>query len=271
MADIAALIVHGMGTQEPDFWQPLANDLDDRLVRMGHAQGSVAWQSGFWADLLTPHEEDLWRRSQAAGPLDFKSLRQFVVNALGDAVAYRRPPGSQDNVYDEIHARVHASLRTLWQTISSDLPLVVIAHSMGSVIMSDYIWNAQTQNRYAKGEGPFESMKTLSGFITFGSNIPLFSLAFPDPRAITFPPPELPPALAEVAEWNNYYDEDDVLGWPLKELSASYGAAVKADIEINVGTWYSSWSPASHTQYWGDEDFQVPVAEQLARVIKAVR
>src|SRR4051794_29022363 len=87
---LAVLITHGMGTQTPDFWQPLANALVRRLDQLGIPSGAVELCGAYWADILIDHEADVWQRAQDGGPLAFKSVRRFVVNALGDAVAYRR-------------------------------------------------------------------------------------------------------------------------------------------------------------------------------------
>jgi hypothetical protein len=272
MADVGALIVHGMGTQDTDFARPLITALEDRLADLGIERGAVAWQPGYWADLLISEEDAIWNSSLRAGPLSLRFIRQFVLNALGDAVAYRRGPAGDRSVYDEVQDRMMTHLEALRLSLgNADKPLVVIAHSLGSTIMSDYIWNAQANNRWSRGRNDFECMRTLAGFITFGSNIPLFSLALPKIEAITFPPPELPPPLRDVAAWHNYYDKDDVLGWPLKTLSPSYEAAVAADHEINVGDWRTSWNPASHVGYWDDRDFTEPAADQLAAVVRAAR
>jgi hypothetical protein len=272
MPDIGALIVHGMGTQDEEFAQTLITALEDQLVERGIERGSVAWQPGYWADLLIREEDAIWDSSLRAGPLSLKFIRQFVLNALGDAVAYRRGPAGGRSVYDEVQDRMMAKVEALRLALgNTDKPLVVIAHSLGSTIMSDYIWNAQSSNRWSRGGNDFECMRTLAGFITFGSNIPLFSLALPEIEAITFPPPELEPPLRDVAAWHNYYDKDDVLGWPLKTLSPSYEAAVTADHAINVGDWRTSWNPASHVGYWGDRDFIGPAADQVAEVVRAAR
>jgi len=54
-----------------------------------------------------------------------------------------------------------------------DKPVIVMAHSMGSVIMSNYIYDRQKKCQPEKyGETKFEQMDTLAGFITFGSPIP---------------------------------------------------------------------------------------------------
>ena len=73
---------------------------------------------------------------------------------------------------------------------------MVIAHSFGTQIISNYIWDPQTEANYTRkkrgmnpyGKSDFERMKTLAGIITFGCNIPLFSLAYDKIVSMEFPP-----------------------------------------------------------------------------------
>lgn len=135
------------------------------------------------------------------------------------------------------------------------------------MIISNYIWDEQKGK--GLGTNAFESMETLTGLVTFGSNIPLFTLALPEIQSITFPPAPLPEYLKARAKWLNFFDADDVLGYPLKPLSPSYGSAVSEDIEINVGGLFTSWNPVSHAEYWTDNDFTKPVARLISDIIIA--
>ena len=65
------------------------------------------------------------------------------------------------------------------------------------------------------------------------------------------------------SKWDNYFDEDDVLGYPLKPIGASYDKAVNRDIAINAGTWLTSWNPLSHEGYWTDDDLISPTARRI--------
>jgi hypothetical protein len=103
--------------------------------------------------------------------------------------------------------------------------------------------------------------------VTFGSNIPLFTPALPDPKSIKFPPPQLPANLKAVAKWLNFFDPSDVLGYPLKPLSQSYGESVSADLGIDAGGLFTSWNLYSHTEYWTDDDFTNRVAELIRDVV----
>jgi hypothetical protein len=68
----------------------------------------------------------------------------------------------------------------------------------------------------------------------------------------------------------NFYDEDDVIEYPLKTLNGAYRKAVKADRAVNAGGLLSSWNSASHLGYWTVNDVTKPIAEGLARTWKAV-
>jgi hypothetical protein len=63
-------------------------------------------------------------------------------------------------------------------------------------------------------------------------------------------------------QWDNYYDPDDVLGWPLSQLGEVF-TEIK-DHHINVGDILTSWSPALRTRYWSDRD----VLGSLANILK---
>ena len=272
-AEIGVLVVHGMGTAPEEFAAPLIERVEARLADLGVAEGSVAWQAGHWSEHLDATERRAWERALSQGPvLSFLDLRRFVLTALGDAVAYRRENRGGQNVYLRIHTSILEHLRALRATLGDDRPLVVLAHSLGSIIMSDYIWNAQRNHPWSQGKNAFECMHTLAGLVTFGSTLPLFSLAVEPIQAIEFPPPQLTdPALRAAAAWHNYYDRHDILGWPIRTISESYEAVVTADHEINVGDAAVSWNPACHTRYWTDDDFVLPVAQQLERVVDAAR
>jgi hypothetical protein len=107
-------------------------------------------------------------------------------------------------------------------------------------------------------------MEWLACMVTFGSTIPLFTFAYDKIVPITLPGSRLPPAAVARPRWLNFYDQDDVLGYPLRPVSREYAATVDEDIEINVGRFGLSSTPLSHNAYWTDNDFTDPVAGLLA-------
>jgi pimeloyl-ACP methyl ester carboxylesterase len=233
--EIGILVIHGIGRQNKDYANGLINKVNGRLKEIGMDPGVVAWEPAFWADLLTPKEDDLWKALSPNHDLGWETVRQFVINVLADALAYQRDPEEPEDMYRRIHARFREHLAYLRKSLGDqDKPLVVIAHSLGSVIASNYTWDAQSRNKYSLGANPFERMETLASLVTFGSNIPLFTLALPEPQAIKFPPAQLPANLNKAAKWLNFYDPDDVLGYPLKPISQSYRESVSEDLTLST-------------------------------------
>lgn len=269
---LAILVVHGMGTQKDEhFADDMIDEVNQKVKDIGSDPNDIAWRPGFWASVTQPHENKLWDALSKGGNLDCTKIRKFVINNLGDAVAYQREPGSSSDVYQQIHAVIHGHLVELRHIAGDkDVPLIVMGHSLGSYIMSNYIWD-QNQNTQAaiSGTTPFERMETLAGFITFGSNIALFSLALPTYEGIRFPPDTLAEPLRSAAQWNNYYDPEDVLGYPIKPLCPDYQNNPQIeDHLIEVGNIFTSWNLLSHEGYWTDDDFTEPVGDQIAHLLR---
>jgi hypothetical protein len=264
---IAALIVHGMGSQGSGFATEFMEDIAKTVKAMGYPASRVALFPLYWADITQPRQEAYYAAAEAAGPLGQRKIRQFVASALGDATAYQRVSGG--GTYDNVHARVQLKVRGLYEAVGSrDVPLVVIAHSLGGHIVSNYIWDQQHPKGGTAAPSPFERFETHAGMVTFGCNIPLFAFAHDPVVPIKFPGNALSSDVAAAARWLNYYDKDDVLGWPLRPLGAAY-AKLAADIEINVGNGGTSWNPLSHSEYWEEDDFVDAVAEYLCKILDA--
>lgn len=284
---IGVLVIHGMGTQHAGFSAGLIDEVSRRLDTQARR---VEWQEIHWANALQPREADLWRRMQDATEpgggaiaLDWQRVREFVVHNFGDAVAYQRD-AYPEGAYAIIHEIVSACIGSLKAALNDPAaPFVVMAHSLGAHIMSNYVWDRQHwAKRAAPVEpDPLEPLDTLLAMITFGANIPLFSLAFPLAKPIDVPGAGIKKAsLATVSRWLNFVDRDDVLGWPLRPLyEANVDRLTRAqqatvgrieDHAINVGSLVTSWNPAAHGSYWTDNDFTRPVAAYLKQVLGAV-
>jgi len=276
---VGVLVAHGMGKQTQDFAAPLIEAVQAEL---GVRAQEVAWQPVWWQAALAKRQKDLLERLEQGGPLHYRRLRDLVVHFLADAVAYQRvppdasgkkPTAERQDTYEAIHALVADAVRQLRAEIGQDAPLIVVAHSLGCHVLSNYIWDMQ---KHPAAATPFERFETLAGMLTFGCNIPLFVLAHYEPQPITFPAPSVaqalrpgvtPEALRRAVRWTNIYDPDDPLGFPLKTLSQSYGQAVFEDVAENVGNLLVSLTPLSHNAYWTDKGVTTRLAAQIRDVI----
>ncbi len=266
-AKLGVLIIHGVGSPRKKYAHPMIEDLKRKIRDSGADPGQICWQAVDWDKVLRDSEDKVCDRLKQHSI--WHKLRRLVTSHIGDVTAYRQVPYSS-GTYDKIHGVVHEAINKLRAELGDDdKPLIVMAHSMGSVIMSNYIYDRQKKYQPEKyGETKFELMDTLAGFITFGSPIPLFALACDPITAIKFPPEALPEYLKGKngkAKWLNFFCPADVLAWPLRKyLGDSYKVAVTEDIEIRVG-----WTPLCHKSYWTNDKFTTRVAQHISEILKA--
>lgn len=285
---MGVLLIHGMGNQERGFAAPMIDELKGRVRKKGGDDHQIAFQEVWWAPVLADKEETLLRRMADGNDLEWMDLRRFVMHSLADAIAYQdtnRPPTSPDqiNVYRQVHKKIGEAMKTLRERIRAgadpaapEVPLVVIAHSLGCHMISNYIWDVRDSRDAKAPPNPFEGFQTLAGIVMFGCNIPLFTLAYINLQPIQFPTknlkayfPKNTPAkdIDDAAKWLNLYDPDDVLGYPLRPLSDEFAACVE-DVAVDAGPVLRSWNPLSHTEYWTDNDVTRPTAELIHRILK---
>lgn len=277
---VAVAIIHGIGTQNEKFANKTITALKKRCQPvMGN---DLIAEPVYWAGVLNDAEKELMARARKGGKLRGSKIRQFMLDFLGDAFAYQ-PTRHDRTTYDGVHAVFAATLRRLADQAGPTAPLCIIAHSLGTIVASNFIYDLQAETvelrpilsamvRARMNPTPLELGQTLTLLYMLGSPLAVFSLRFADfGKPIQFPAPQLNqyyPGLN--GEWVNFYDADDVIGFPLKTLNDDYKRVVTADREINVGKVYANWNLLAHLGYWTDKDVLDPIASALCQVWKDV-
>ncbi|MBI1278840.1 MAG: chemotaxis protein [Anaerolineaceae bacterium] len=272
---IAVAVVHGIGRQAPEF----ADKLKVTLQKLCHATcgEDVIIQPVYWARAMQEKEDALWDRVIAAGPMQFRELRRLMIDYVADALAYQ-PTAFDRKAYDDIHVEYAKTLRTLAQEAGPEAPLCIVSHSLGTVITSNFVYDLQKpelisdQVRVEMTDTALERGETLNLLYTLGSPLALWSLRFREfGRPIQIPSPQLLNHYPDLqSAWINYYDKDDLVGFPLRDLNPAYSRAVSADREVNVGNFLTEWNPLSHIGYLHDNDVIKPIAESLINTWKTV-
>jgi len=262
VAKIGILTIHGMGRQGPDF----DHGLRERLLRRldGSTRNDVVFQEVFYQDIVQANEDTVWAAMDLAGgwfPRPWRKLwgraREFFLFGFSDAATYQNRPASDGSAYKKIHGKTLDAIDQLGATLGDEqAPVVIIGHSLGCHIISNYIWDAQgDKGIWSPTNQPtdFQKLGTAAYFFSAGCNIPLFVSGLDQIQAIQ--PPN------DRFRWINYYDKDDILGWPLEPLSASYSQLVEDVALRNRGL--LSWTPMSHIEYWRSGTFLKPVARMI--------
>lgn len=274
---LAVAIVHGIGSQKATFADHLIKRLKKRFSekikdQTKDPEKQIVFKPVFWAGIFEDEETELWRRLRIGGKMDFTRLRLFVINYLADAIAYQ-PTIDRHQNYDKVHRIFADSLLELSKRAGHDAPLSIIAHSLGSVIVSNYFYDLQFEPntirdtvRSKMAGNPMAKGETLAQLFTLGSSLPLWALRYDNfGKAIHIPAPKLSfhhPQLK--GGWWNYYDKDDILGYPLKTLNNSYEKAVTEDIQVNVGGLLTNWNPFSHDHYETNSNVIEQISDHLA-------
>jgi len=276
---IAVAVIHGMGSQGEDS-QGL-NDISfsaGLYARLRDHLGAgffdrVGWREIFWADILQKRQEKYIDESLIQKSARWMSARRFVMHNLADAASYRMPGNQHDITYFLIHERVHRTIQRLAQITDENTPLIVLAHSLGGHIMSNYIYDMTVGTPQLPGSTDFQRLKTMAGFVTFGCNIPVFAFSVKPEHIIPigFPGTKIDPGKRLAPWWYNLNDKDDVLGMPLGGLSPGYGdleaQGELRDQWVRAGGLLHAWNPLSHSKYWTSRQFYEPVAEVLQKAM----
>jgi len=266
MAEMGILVIHGTGHKDESFAEPVRRHVTRQARALGIRPDRVAWQSVHWANILKHSRNEYLSRARLDNALDFLPLREFIVSAFGDSAAYR-PVDTQRHGYDPaadtyalIHQKVREAVTALHGALESeDKPLMILAHSLGGHIMSNYFWDLhKTPDAEKQPSNRFQRLDTLRAFITFGCSIPIFTFAKKTPVPITLP---------EGALWENYYDPADVLGYPLRAINQAFADTVSRDFSIVVGGPLTKWNPLSHNEYWTDADQTEPIAHHIHAIL----
>lgn len=255
-ATIGVLFVHGMGSHETSYADLFIKKLEAELARNNIPASAVAFEAAFWHKSLQAVQDQRFIEFRQSA-LRWNKLRRFTVSCLSDVVSYQGVPGRPNPVYHQIHAAINKHLTILRNKLTDDgSPLVIIASSLGTVIMSNYIWDRRAAGLRREedplGKTGFEKLDSLCGFVTMGSPLPLFSMHIEkseDIKSISLGHSRLDASIPH--RWLNFYDPDDVLAFPLQRISPSYKSAVSEDVKVNVGGLFSSFTPLSHLGYMG--------------------
>ena len=264
--ELGIVVIHGMGETKENYYFGLQENIGKFLGQ--DIWDKIHFEPIFYQDLMQTNEYRVWANMVNQEVLDWKGLRQFMLFAFADAATLEHKPERQGSVYHEVQKRIVEALKITRTALGNqDKDIILVAQSLGGQIISNYIWDFDKNQNIFNPNDPdfyqldpaeekFVKLESLRYFFTTGCNIPLFVAGFNPIVAIKKPNDNF--------KWFNYFDKDDVLGWPLKPLSDSYKRVVDEDIEINTGNLFiKGWNPWSHTGYWTDRDFVKPLCDKI--------
>lgn len=243
MNTVAVLYIHGINVDEADYADDLHLQVTRNVKRLMLGTGEpprIVTRSVCWWDVFGA-TANLLKTATHKKAFGWLKLRDIMLTTAAQAVGYEDGPGSGN--YETVHERIGVALDAM--TLEAPgAPLLIVAHSLGTIVASNYIWD----NR--------DKLKQLKGLVTMGSPLALYAGRHAD----------FGQALDMQGEpWMNLLYPSDVIGWPLRDLNASYHLQVTEDIILSPG-WLTGKSPVSHTHYWGSGEVAAIVGDMVFRL-----
>ena len=269
-------LAHNATTTCKPMWSNIERQLD--IIMPGHrTRLEFIWRVVGWWDLVQRREQSAWKRLTATAELHNKRLRRLAMSVLATPVSYH---DHNNELYRQLHQRLQDHLISL-ENQQGEMPIIALTHSFGLQIMHDYINDCQTGRFSYQRQRPFLRLETLVSIQSFGASLPLFGLAQPNPQCFRFPDayigkffnrPLNDQQLRTIAQWHNYYDANDTLGYPIKSLSESYAHSVHQDhaiaLETTVKYLVQSWMRIMpHFRYWTSAALAEKIAGQIAQIV----
>ncbi|BBM64916.1 hypothetical protein VA249_15620 [Vibrio alfacsensis] len=262
--ELAVVTLHGMGDYKPNYFESLKKKL---VKKLKDDWSKVAFIPIQYQPILQNNQNDIWQKMNRF-PLDGAILRRFLLFGFSDAGSLEYSARSKvSDQYIQVQLEIIKALDEAYLKVEdSSKPVIILAHSLGCQVISNYIWDAQNGKGVFNGFEPhgsddikkFRRLNSCVFLLTTGCNIPLFVGGLDPVMPIQ--------KLNDEFSWQNYFDKDDVLGWPLSPLSPDYDKLVE-DFSINAGGPFTSWNPWSHGQYWTDKDVLNPLLAKIRRYV----
>lgn len=282
MADIVILAAPGMGAVDESFAEPMFAALRqglgeedwsrlhcDTILCQGHLQTNI---------------ERVFEGMQKRD-MDFMRARKFLLYGMAETAAQMTDLQQRDGNYDKSQQAIYKTLEKAAAAAGDKAPVILLSHSVGCAILSNYLWDAQRatiNHGIWRDGGPrgvhkgsardlFLRLKTLNHWYTLGPTNPLWCAGMPRDQiqAVTSE------TRGYHFRWKNFYHPDDLFGWPLKPLSPSYNQAVYRDYETRpLADWSAShWGPqlVGHSGYWSSEMVQQKLLEDLRQLLQKHR
>ena len=254
---IGVLTLHGMGSHDEgsDFDARLRKKLQEKAANQVRVVVKTVYYHGESRD----RQAQVWREYDRlengnSAALDQKIVRRLMLATLSDALAYADHGMERNSFYRVAHDKVRDAVVGLDAELGDRSPVAVVAHSLGCKVIFDYLCDAQSGQGIWQGGPPpsaFQQLGNLRLLITTGCNLPLFESSGPAAEQRFF-------RVSKGFQWINFYDRDDLLGWPLRPLGGRFADLIQDRERNHIGSMLTS-----HAKYWRDEKLN----EEIARTI----
>jgi len=255
-------VIHGIGTQDQGFSEPLQKGVHRKLVELVGEKAKVVGQKWasmnatelvdfetlYWADIGSDEQNNLYRKIypelfgtknelkkilQLATQL--RPVRSLSIKLIGDVFGYLGK--FQERIKREVIRQLATKLGPRLES-GKPFSIILVGHSLGSVILHDLI-SGLVQHR----DTGFDSLVGRISVFTMGSPLSLFSLVAQSANPEQF------------VKWVNFLHPRDPIAFPMKSIFPT--------VE-DVSLCRRSWNPSKlHSVYWHHHTVHDRIAQEI--------
>lgn len=228
--NIGILCIHGIGYKAR---QKFSSKLIERISLLGKGVYNVKHRELLWGNALDRFQDECLE-SFTCSP--YKSLKLLLGRTIADAIAYQ-PIKSKTSLYTTVHNGLAVVLQDF---VDCDV-IVLVGHSLGSIILSNFLWDIQKSGEYPEVSDLLKNKQIIVGFL--GSPYSYYSFR----TGKSFYPIESPNSQLELL---NFYNPKDIVSAPISDLSFHDQFYIKDYIVRNL-PWRNMFINA-HLNYWNN-------------------
>ncbi len=254
---VGVLVLHGIGSHKQGYSCALVKKVAALLKSKGCDSKQVEIQEVVYTDIFDKqqreHSEYLLNTS---GSCQFISrlIRRLLAFVLSDAVSYRASR-------KDVHIVISEHIGKLYKNLPESAPVIVVAHSMGVMAISDYIYDLQKK----ECKNPdLRSINNLKSIISFGCNIPLFEMGHDETVSIKRPSSDED----KTFRWINFFSPFDVLGYRIKKYYTQKPDFEIDDKKIYAGGVFTKWNIFCHVGYWKNNEIHKAIVDSITKHLK---
>ena len=257
---VGVLILHGVGVQKAGYSDHLQNGIKAKLKTLQVNLTDIEFNEVRYSDVFDHNQKErsnYLKNTSSAWQQITRGIRKLLIFVLSDAVSYRAQ-------YKKVHQRISNHIHALKDQLEPHAPIVIAAHSMGAMAISDYLYDEQ-ENKFP--ELNLAKISNLKALISFGCNIPLFEMGHDETVCIKRPESD---KVAQQFFWTNFYSPFDVLGYRISKYykRRPQPAFDIEDIKIFPGGLFRFWNIGSHTSYWWHDDIHSLLGKTIKKLTR---
>ncbi len=240
MSKVAIITIHGQGTYKEHSHEEMVNNIL-KVIKCDKSNIEI-FPIKYYSKIQRA-QDDLLLRMGRISPKFFSGIREKIIGSFGDTSTIFH----NKKEYSIVMSLIKEQFLNAQNFIKDNGSIVVLSHSLGTVLISNYLWDAQ------KAGIKYKNLKLV---VTTGSPLPVFLSGIPINEMVPIDKPN------EGFKWINFWNKKDFLSFPYGPLSLQYKSLVE-DVEVKKGFFFFS-----HGNYDDDKNVYKRIANEIDNISK---